>query len=75
MLIKAIRAQKEKRYKENEEENAYNEQDESRKQRLKFTKSLSNWIGINELEMITAAQDRQRWKALPPKSETYIKLE
>ena len=34
------------------------------KQRLTFTKSLSNWIGINEVELTRAAQDRQRWKAI-----------
>ena len=30
------------------------------KQRVTFTKSLSNWIGINEVELTRAAQDRQR---------------
>ena len=33
------------------------------KQRLTFTKSLSNWIGINEVELTRVTQDRQRWKA------------
>ena len=34
------------------------------KQRVTFAKSLSNWIGINEVELIRAAQKRQRWKAI-----------
>ena len=37
--------------------------------------SLSTWISINVVELTAAAQDRQRWKALPLKSETYTKLE
>ena len=34
------------------------------KQRVTFTKSLSNLIGINEVELTRAAQDRQIWKAI-----------
>ena len=37
--------------------------------------SLSTWISINVVELTAAAQERQRWKALPLKSETYTKLE
>ena len=34
------------------------------KQRLTFTKSLSNWMGIEGVKMITASQDREKWSVM-----------
>ena len=34
------------------------------KQRLTFTKSLSNWMRIEGVEMIRASQDRQKWSVM-----------
>ena len=34
------------------------------KQLLTFTKSLSNWMGIEGVEMIKASQDREKWSAM-----------
>ena len=32
--------------------------------RLTFTRSLSDWIGISEIELIRATSDRQGWKVM-----------
>ena len=45
------------------------------KQRLTFTKSLSNWIDISEVELTRAAQDQQRRKVKPPKSGTDVEFQ
>ena len=34
------------------------------KQRLTFTKGLSNWMGIDGVEMIRASQERQKWSVM-----------
>ena len=34
------------------------------KQRLTFTRSLSNWMGIEGVEMIRASQDREKWSVV-----------
>ena len=34
------------------------------RQRLTYGKSLSNWIGISEVEMTRAARERKEWNAM-----------
>src|SRR5438034_11477566 len=42
----------------------------SRRQRIIYTKSLSEWMKVEETEMIRASKDREMWKTMATKAWT-----